>query len=143
MSVDAIAWKCVSRIPGGRWGGTMGMPGVTNTSHFSVSCRESLRVIIEPAFQSSPIIGAPLDLLHRAHPVLHMVCGRKLVAPDSEDVDRDRLETPAGRAHAEELPRRSSGRFAAYDDAIPQHHEILDLPGQVRDTHADFPEHIG
>src|ERR1700693_5092094 len=32
MRVDAIAWKNVSRIPGGRSGVTMGMPGVTNTS---------------------------------------------------------------------------------------------------------------
>src|SRR4029077_16736442 len=37
MRVDAVAWKYVSRTPAGRSRTAMGMPGVTNTSHFKGS----------------------------------------------------------------------------------------------------------
>src|SRR4029453_17209737 len=43
MRGDAIAWKYVSRTPAGRSRTAMGMPGVTNTSHFKGSERIAKR----------------------------------------------------------------------------------------------------
>src|SRR5262245_2239753 len=64
MRVEAIAWKYVSRMPAGRSGVTMGMPGVTNTSHFKASGCELVRVSM--AVTSVAVFGGRGQKLSRS-----------------------------------------------------------------------------
>ena len=85
---------------------TMGMPGVTKTSHF--------RTDASPLFASPPEVFVrldsvsfsiaiyflwelscsplPSDLLLCCYPVLNVIGGRQLAVPHSENVDRHGLE---------------------------------------------------
>src|SRR5580692_1371459 len=64
MSVEAIAWKYVSWMPGGRLAITIGMPGVTNTSQLStgVSAKEDLGITL-PLQSFHVVAGQSIALL--------------------------------------------------------------------------------
>ena len=52
------------------------------------------------------------------------------------------LKLSAGRASAEKLTHRGSGRFASHDHAIARDHDVRDAPGQVGNARADLFEHF-